>query len=461
MAFSRLSGAGDPRMASPLHPYQKEAIRFALKRDCVGLLLDMGLGKTLISVAVMDILHKRDPSMRWLVVAPAMVARDTWSDELDKWADIHHLDYVVLRGGPAKRLELLGGNQAVTIISENLIAWLDDTVKTWPWTGLVIDELSGYRNTKSKRFKALKGRREGFSRVIGLTGTPAPKGLIDLYPEMLMVDGGRALGTTVTGFRTRWFHPGAHDGHIVFEWLPNAGAMEGITRRLRNTCISMSASDHLPGLPELTVIEHRLTMPPEAMKRYRVFHKEKVLELADDPNIKAKNPAILSNKLTQCAAGQVYVDPPENTRTEVMHKVKDEALARIVTESHGQSILVFYRFKFQWERLKETYPHIRHVKERGVQAAWREGKVPIMAAYPGAAQFGLNIQGGGHIIVWITGTWTPSEWKQANARLHRQGQTDAVIVHALLMRGTVDERMMDVMMGRATQQSAILDTFRA
>lgn len=466
-----------------LREYQAEAAAFALKsiRRCggAGLFLDMGLGKTLTSIAVMDVLHAADPDMRFLVVAPSLVARKSWPDELDKWRGMHSLDWTALAGRPpARRRELLEEDTAVTIVSQDLLAWLDRTVEVWPWRGLVVDELSGYRNPDSVRFRVLRARRanraahplKGNRRsrakggpveaVLGLTGTPATRNLLDLWAEMYLVDGGRALGDTMSGYRDRWFHPtrfvstgGAMPRAV--DWEADDGARPRIMAAVAPEALSMRARDRLPGLPDMLAVDHWVDMPAATRRRYDELRRDMVAELGDR-EVTAANAGVLTGKLCQLTAGCLYPDADDpDGRVARLDDAKLDELERIVDGADGP-VLVFYRFKDELERLRARFDGLREVHEPGVLDEWNAGRVPLLAAHPASAKFGLNIQHGGHEIVWLSLTWSLDEYDQANARLHRSGQERAVRVHRILEEGTVDERMVDVLERRRSLHDAVM-----
>lgn len=472
-----------------LREYQAQAAAFALnsmrRHGGAGLFLDMGLGKTLTSIAVMDILHRADPTMRFLVIAPALVARKSWPDELDKWHGRHTLDWVTLAGerNTRKRRELLERDATVVIASQDGLKWLDTEVKVWPWRTIIVDELSGYRNPDAKRFRILKARRanraahplKGGRRsrvaggpveyVLGLTGTPATRNLLDLWAELYLIDGGRVLGPTLAGYRDRWFHATryvstGYGAPRPVDWEPNRGAREEIMRRVETECLSMRAADRLPGLPALMTVDHWLDMPAGTRAEYTTLRHDMTVTLhgdGADRDVSAANAGVLTGKLSQLTAGCLYPDSDDEDGHVIrLDDTKLDELERIVQDADGP-VLVFYRFTDELERLRERFPGLREVHEKGVLDEWNRGLVPILAAHPASAKFGLNIQHGGHVIVWLSLTWSLDEYDQANARLHRSGQDKPVMVHRLLEEHTVDERIVDVLEKRRTLHDAVMD----
>lgn len=469
-----------------LRSYQADAAGFALdalsERGGAGLFLDMGLGKTLTSIAVMDVLHEADPSMRFLVVAPPLIAKYSWPDELAKWSGLHSLDWTVLDGSPKKRLEKLESGAAVTVVSQGLLKWLDDNVNRWPWRLWVIDELSGYKNPGSVRFRVLKARRANLNahplpsggrsrtagpkaRVLGLTGTPATKNLLDLWAQMYLLDGGATLGPTMSGYRDEWFRPtrviqGPYGPQAV-EWEPRAGARRAILGAVAPECMSMRASDKLPDLPPLVEQDHWLDMPKATRRTYSKIRRDLAVRLDDGQEVTAANAGVLTGKLSQLAAGCLYPDPDDPTGVvEHMDDAKLDELTAIRESSDGQ-LLVFYRFKDELERMRARFGSDLHeVHEPDIVARWNRGEVPMLAAHPLSAKFGLNLQDGGHEVVWTTLPWSLDDYSQANARLNRSGQRDTVVVHRLVERGTVDERILDVLAERASLHDSVMAALR-
>lgn len=464
-----------------LRAYQAQAARFALdgleRYGGAGLFLDMGLGKTLTSIAVMDILHAARPSTRFLVVAPPLIAKYSWPDELEKWSGLHGLDWKLLAGSPKRRRELLKKDTAVTIVSQSLLKWLDENVEHWPWTIWIVDELSGYKNPDSGRFRILKARKANLNahpsgngrrsamrgrpaHVVGLTGTPATKNLLDLWAQMFLIDSGRALGRTMSGYRDRWFVPSrmiqGPAGPRPIDWTPVEGARKAILDAVGPECLSMRAKDKLPDLPPLVQQDHWIDMPAETRSVYDAIRKDLVVDVKGR-EVTAANAGVLTGKLSQLTAGCLYPDTDDMDRHVThMDDVKLDVLEDIVDSSDGQ-VLVFYRFKDELERLRGRFGERLHdVHEPDIVARWNDGRIPLLAAHPASAKFGLNLQKGGHEIVWLTLPWSLDDYSQANARLARSGQTDTVVVHRLVERHTVDGRILNVLAERESLHEAVM-----
>lgn len=463
-----------------LHPYQESAVRFALdalpRHHGCGLFLDMGLGKTLTTICIMDIWHAMHPESRFLVVAPKTVAVNTWPAELAKWSGAHRLDHAVacgMKSNPKKRMEAIRQNATVTIINQENLGWLDRNLGRWPWDCIILDELSGYKDSSSKRFRLLKRRRRnlsagpkgsttgrGVSWILGLTGTPAAKGLMDLWAQCYLLDGGRALGETLTGYRTRWFTPGRRNGNIVYEWKPKPDAYDAIMKAVNPFCLTMLAHDKLPGLPQSTVIDHEIPMPETTRQTYDHFRHEMWMELRNT-EVSAANAGVLCNKLAQFTAGCVYPDKDAPGDVVRLDNAKLDELDHIVNEAQGEQILVFYQYRDELARLRERYGDKVHTTEESdVVAQWDAHRVPILAMHPLSGKFGLNLQYAGHIIVWLSLTWSLEDYSQANCRLDRQGQRRPVQIHRLLEPHTVDTRKTAVLAGRAELAGAVMDELR-
>ena len=461
-----------------LHAYQKQAVLFALQafhtHGGAGLFLDMGLGKTLTTIAILDVMHRLHPDWRFLIVAPKTVAVNTWPAELDKWRQAHTLDWAVacgVKSNAKQRREALDQQATVTIINQENLGWLDRELAQWPWDGIVLDELSGYKDPSSNRFRILKRRRQdrthapkhpGHGRpvqwVLGLTGTPAAKGLMDLWAQCRLLDTTGALETTLTRYRETYFTPGRRNGHVVYEWRARPGAFDRIMRRIEPFCLTMLAREQLQGLPDKPlIIDHWVEMPEQTRREYERFKHERWLELAGR-QVSAVNAGVLAGKLVQFTSGCLYPDE-DSVDGRVIHydAAKLDVFDRIMAESQGEQILVFYQLRDELERLRAKYgKRVRTVDEPGIVDAWNRGEVPVLAAHPAQAKFGLNLQHAGHIIVWLNLTWSLEDWAQANARLDRQGQTRIVQIHRIVTRDSVDERKLDVLSGRAVLADAVM-----
>lgn len=393
-----------------------------------------------------------------LVIAPKRVAEDTWSRETEKWDHLQHMKISKVLGSEKQRLEALRTKADIYIINRENVVWLEQLYKSnWPFDTVVIDELSSFKSNKSQRFKALKRVTPLIGRVIGLTGTPTPNGYLDLWPQIYLLDRGERLGKTITGYRDRYFTPGRRNGYTVFNWDLKENADQAIQKRISDMCISMSAKDYLE-LPERINNNVLVSMDSKAELLYGELEKELLLQV-DGNDITALTAATLTNKLLQMANGAVY--NTEGTSVHI-HDGKLEALEDII-EFNDEPILVFYNFKHDFERLRDYFEKL---KPRTLETSkdikdWNDGKIKLLLAHPASVGHGLNIQAGGHIIVWFGLTWSLELYQQANARLDRQGQTKNVIVHHLITEGTVDEDVLKALERKETGQAALLEAVKA
>lgn len=443
------------------HSYQKYAIQHIIDHPGAGLLLDMGLGKTVSALTAVDFLMYEDMDVdKVLVIAPKRVAEDTWTTEASKWDHLKHLKISKVLGTERQRKEALRAEADIYVINRENVAWLVGLYRTaFPFDMVIIDELSSFKSPKSIRFKALRMVRPFVKRVVGLTGTPAPRGLVDLWSQIYLLDMGERLGKTITGYRSKYFTPGKTNGHVVFDYKLQEGSEKAIYDQISDICVSMKAKDYL-SLPERInrTVEIRLPAPIKA--KYEDFEREQVLALEDSEDISAINAAALSNKLLQFANGAVY-DAEKNYHE--VHKEKLDALEEIVESANGQPVLVFYSFKHDLDRIRK---HLKAYKPQTLDTSddikrWNRGEISVLLAHPASAGHGLNLQAGGNIIVWYGLNWSLELYQQANARLDRQGQTKPVIVHHLVVSGTMDEDVMKSIDGKAQCQDALMDAVKA
>lgn len=446
------------------HAYQRHAIDRVLEQPAIGLFLDMGLGKTVITLtAIAELMHDRFEASKALIIAPLRVAQTTWTDEAAKWAHTRHLRIAQILGPQKQRLEALDADADIWIVNRENIPWLvEQCGKRWPFDLVVIDELSSFKSASSRRFRALRKVRPFISRIIGLTGTPAPNGLIDLWPQIYLLDGGESLGRTVTAYRERWFAPGSYirtpaGAQVVSRWVPRPGAEREIYAALSDLIVSMSAADWLD-LPERIDRIERVELPAKAREQYRLLEREYLIEMADGEAIVAGSAGVLAGKLLQLAGGAIYDDAGE---ARVIHDAKLEALDGLIEASAGKPVLLFYAFKHERSRIMERYPEARELHGPDELAEWNRGEIPILIAHPASAGHGLNLQAGGSTIIWYGLPWSLELYQQACARLHRQGQTERVIVHHLVATGTVDEDVMAALAAKSATQDDLLSALRA
>lgn len=449
-------------MKAVLHPYQEFCVRWLREHDEAALLLDMGLGKTLITLTALSDLELLGEDLgRVLVIAPLLPARHTWPAEIAKWDHTAHLRVSLVAGSAAERQRALRRKADVYVVNRENAAWLVNfyTPARWPFGTVIIDELSSFKSRQAKRWKALRSVRARIRRIWGLTGTPAPNGLMDLWAQMALIDCGERLGRRIGGYRERYFVPGRRSGHVVYDWALKPGAEDAIHARIADVAVSMRAKDELrlPGRVD-NVVE--VELPPAAMAEYRRFEREQATEVLGE-EVTAASAAALANKLLQWANGAVYDDAGEARE---VHRAKLDALAGILEEAQGQPVLAFYAYRHDRERILAAFPQAEVLDanaDDGLIERWNRGDVPLMLAHPQGTGHGLNLQTGGHIAVWFGLTWSLEAYQQACARLDRQGQAETVIVHHLVAQGTVDGRVMDVLAGKATLQDAMMDALRA
>ena len=440
------------------HKYQEIAIKKVIEEPIAGLLLDMGLGKTVSTLtAIVDLLHNSFEVSKVLVIAPKRVAEDTWSRETEKWDHTAYLKVSKILGSELERLVALRQKADIYVVNRENVKWLTEYYKTkWPFDMVVIDEFSSFKSSKSQRFRALRKVRPYIKRIVGLTGTPAPNGMIDLWPQIYLLDQGERLGKTLTSYRDTYFKPGRRNGHIVYEWKLKDDAEQGIYSKLSDICISMKAKDWLD-LPERTDLKTEIDLPARARAQYKELEKELVLAFEDGDAV-ADTAAVLSNKLLQIANGAIY---DEHKNTQFLHDEKLKAMDDLIEQANGRPVMVFYSYKHDLERLKERYKEAETIEADNAIARWNKGEIPILLLHPASAGHGLNLQDGGNIIVWFGLTWSLELYQQANARLHRQGQKQAVTINHIVAKDTVDEDVLKALEGKDVSQEALIQALKA
>ena len=437
------------------HEYQERAIRRVVSQDKVGLFLDMGLGKTVITLTAVKQLVDDFAVTRVLVIAPKRVAEDTWTREHEKWDHLQDLRVSRVLGTPQQRIRALQTVADVYVLGRDNVQWLVqhilDTRKPWPFDMVVVDELSSFKNPQAKRFKALRKILPMVDRIVGLTGTPSPNGLMDLWAEIYLLDRGERLGKTLGWYREKWFKPAVQVGYVVYKWAALRGAEKEIRDRISDICVSMSAADYLT-LPDRIDREVPVRLSPEEMELYDRMEQEQLLQVSEDEAVVALNAAAVMSKLLQLANGRAYTDTGSVVR---IHDAKAEALAEIVDVTDGP-VLVFYSFRHDLDAIRSKIPEAKELDSPEDIAAWNRGEIRVLLAHPASVGYGLNLQDGGHVIVWYGLTWSLELYQQANARLHRQGQSHPVIIHHLIAAGTVDEQVMRALKAKNTSQAALL-----
>lgn len=439
--------------------YQAFAENFILNNAAAGLLLDMGMGKTAISLTAADkLLFDYFAVRKVLVIAPLKPARETWPPEAKKWDHLRHLRFSLILGSKKERIAACGKDADIYIINREQVVWLVDYYKSaWPFDMVIIDELSSFKSSKAQRFRALKKVRKYITRIVGLTGTPSPNGLLDLWPEMYLLDEGKALGKTLTGYRETYFVPDKRNATTIFSWKPKDGAEDAIYEKLGGLCISMKSSDYLK-LPDRLMLRREFELSETAAELYHTLERDTLLPFADG-DIDAPTAAILTNKLLQAAGGAAY---DENGNVKALHEDKLEALDQLIEEANGQPVLVFYAFRHELERILARYPEAVDIKEKDAVTRWNQGGIPILLAHPASAGHGLNLQAGGHIAIWYSLPTSLELYQQANKRLHRPGQKSTVLIHHILMKGTYDYRVLDdILAPKEVRQNACLEALKA
>ena len=387
---------------------------------------------------------------RVLVIAPKRVAQDTWSREHKKWDHLHDLRVSLVIGTPAQRKKALQADADIYVIGRDNVVWLTQFLPRWDFDMVVIDELSSFKSNQAKRFKALRKVLPASKRVVGLTGTPSPNSLMDLWAELYLLDRGERLGKTIGCYREEYFRPGKSDGHVIYSWEPRKGAREKIERLISDICVSMSADDYLK-LPERIDVEVPVTLTAAEKALYDKMERDQILTLNDE-SIVALNAAAVMGKLLQMANGAVYTESGEVVR---IHEAKLDALEEII-DTAGEPVLVFYNYKHDKTAIQKRIKGVREISGPADIADWNEGKIPVLLAHPASVGYGLNLQDGGHVIVWYGLTWSLELYQQANARLYRQGQQKPVIIHHLITEGTVDEQVMQAIKHKDTSQASLL-----
>lgn len=451
---------------SDLHKYQLVCAEHIINHPYCGLFIDMGLGKTISTLTAIDILMFDYCEVNSvLVVAPKRVAESVWQEEAEKWEHTKHLRFSKIIGTQAQRIAAIKVKADIYIISRDNIAWLCALYGggKLPFDMVVIDELSSFKSYKSERFKAMRGARVYLKRLVGLTGTPAPNGLIDLWPQVYLMDRGERLEKTITRYREKYFRPGRTNGNVVYSYDLLSDSEFLIHKKIEDICISMKASDYLE-MPMRTDNYIKLIMPEALRKKYVGFEKEKVLDLFNQDNgsteVNVVNAAALSNKLLQFANGAIY---DEERKVYPIHDIKLEALKEIIDDANGQPVLIAWTYQFDRDRILEYLKKYNPRELKGDKDIkdWNEGKVQVMLAHPASAGHGLNLQAGGHIIVWFGQTWSLELYQQFNGRLYRQGQQGHVIIHHLILEGTHDEDVIKALRAKDKKQDSLMNSIKA
>lgn len=443
------------------HAYQDHALEHVLQNPASGLFMEMGLGKTVVALsAVDDFLNNQLSVRRVLVIGTKKIVQSVWRQEAAKWDHLKHLRFSTVMGTERQRKEALKAKADIFLINRENVPWLVSlSAGKWAYDMVIVDESSSFKNSNSRRFKALRAVLPAISRIIIMTGTPQPQSLLDLWAQVFLLDQGKRLGDSFTKYRDRYFdkdpwsqfvyNPKEENGKAVYE--------KEIAEKIGDICISLQEKDYLNLPPRIDrIIE--LEFSKEMQKKYDDFERHEVLSLPDDEEITALNAAGLTNKLLQFANGAVY---DEDKKYHTQHDDKLDALEEIIESANGQPVLVFYSYQSDLARIKERFAEAVVLKTDKEVEKWNAQEIKIMVAHPASAGHGLNLQAGGNIIVWFGLPWSLELYQQGNARLRRQGQLKNVIVHHLLMKFTMDGQVFKVLQGKASSQEALMQAVKA
>lgn len=444
------------------HSYQAYSIQQMIDTPYIGAFLDMGLGKTVITLTALHSLkYYRFCIRKTLIIAPKKVAENTWTKERDKWNHLKDLRISVVLGSAKERLAALDAPADIYITNRENTKWLVDLYRhDWPFDVVVLDESSSFKNHQSQRFKALKAIRPRISRLIELTGTPSPKGLIDLWAQIYLLDGGKRLGRTISVYREIFFLPDKRNQTTIFSYKPREGAEDAIYKALSDICISMKAEDYLE-LPECIYDDIPVTLDKKAQKAYEQLEKDMLLEVDEDELVTANTAASLTGKLLQLCNGAVY---DEDGAVVPIHDCKIEVLLETIEQLNGQHAIIYYHFQHDRDRilsaLEKSGLSVRVYKDAREENDWNAGKIDILLAQPSSCGYGLNLQDGGHHIIWFGLTWNLEEYQQANKRLHRQGQQFPVIIHRLITQHGTDEDVVHSLESKDSVQESLLTALK-
>lgn len=446
------------------HNYQKHCIDYIINHPVSAIFLDCGLGKTSITLkAIETLMNDYFDIQKVLVVAPLRVASLSWPDEIEKFEDFRSLSYSVVIGSEKKRKEALNKKADIYIINRENLQWLiEKSGYPFDFDTVVLDELSSFKNYNSKRFKAFMKVRPKVKRVIGLTGTPAPNGMMDLFAQIKALDMGQRLGRFITQYRLNYFRPGRTNGQIVYDYILLPGSKEKIYEKISDITISMKAMDHLD-MPKLISTRYPVYLSDEEEESYNEMKKGYVLSLLDDKEVTAANAAALSNKLSQMSNGAIYTDDKDYLH---IHDRKLDALEDIIESANGKPILVAYWYGHDYERIVERLiskkiPFEKLKSEESIRR-WNEGQISIGLIHPASAGHGLNLQQGGNHLVWFGLTWSLELYQQTIARLWRQGQEErSVVVQHIVTDGTIDEDILEALTHKSKSQNALIDAVKA
>lgn len=439
------------------HEYQEYSINRILDTPFIALLLEVGLGKTVSTLTAIDLLlNDYFEINKPLVIAPLRVANDTWSREIKKWDHLQHLRISKVLGSVEERRRALKADADIYVINRENVEWLvSEYGSKWPFDMVVIDELSSFKSPKSKRFRSLRRVRPLIKRVVGLTATPSPNGLLDLWPQIYLLDRGERLGETIGGYRDRYFNPGARSGHVVYEWKQKKEAEQRIYEAISDIAVSMKADDWLK-LPKKLELDRPIRLSEQAQELYKKLERELLLPFADG-DVVANTAAVLSGKLLQMASGAVY---DEDRGVKQIHDAKLDELEDIIESANGKPVMVFYNFKHSLERIQQRFLQARILRKGDLGnediRAWNNDEIPLLLLHPKSAGHGLNMQESScQTLVWYDQTWSLEDYEQANGRVYRQGQIHNIVVFRLVSEGTMDEEVVEAIERKTAGQEEL------
>ena len=443
------------------YPYQQYCIDRIVNDPAVGLFLDMGLGKTVITLsAIQELRYNRWAVSKPLIIAPKKVAEATWTTEAAKWDHLKMMRVVPVLGSTQKRLRALATPADVYVVNRENVVWLVEHFKNaWPFDMVILDESSSFKNGQSKRFKAMKLVRSRIKRIVELTGTPSSNGLEDLWAQIYLLDEGARLGKTMGAYRDRYFIPGKRNRTTIFSYTPKDGSFDMIKQAISDICISMKAEDYLT-LPDVIFNDIPVALDAAAAKAYSQLENDLLLQV-DENMITAQSAGVLTGKLLQLCNGAIY---DEDRNAVKIHDCKVDAFLELVEQLNGQHALVFYNFQHDRDRLLEALSkyslRVRVYSQAKDEVDWNNGEIDILLAHPASCGYGLNLQQGGYNAVWFGLTWSLEQYEQANKRLHRQGQEHPVVIHHLVVQSGMDAAVLEALTGKADMQNALMDALR-
>jgi len=439
-----------------LHDYQERCVTHVIDTAKSALWLGLGCGKTLSTLTAIADLKDMFEINKTLIIAPLRVCQTVWHKELKSWEHTKHLTYRICTGSEKQRLSQLLLPADIYIINRENVKWLVDFYgKKWPFDNVVIDESSSFKSSKSQRFKALKKVYPFIDRMTQLSGTPSPNGMMDVWAQIALLDGGERLGRNMTAYKQRYFEA----DYMGYSYTLRNGSQEKIENKISDLVVSMKASDYLE-LPDRIDLVEEVNLKPAQLKRYKEFERDLVLEVDDqEDNVLAANAAVLAGKLMQFSNGSVYLD--DTGKSELIHSEKLDALAQIVEDNPNENMLIAYNFKFDLEQLKAKFPQAVVLSKSGEEVdQWNNGEIKMLLAHPASAGHGLNLQHGGSMLVWYGLTWSLEYYQQFNGRLHRQGQEKPVRIIHIITKDTIDERVMKVLSEKEAVQDNLLNALK-